>query len=63
MIRDYVSPHIMRVELGVTQEMEQYDTNFKVRQLLGDHKDLPSRADDRSFKRDTSFTRGMSKVR
>lgn len=32
---DFVSPHTQRVELGVTQEMEQYDTNFKVRQLLG----------------------------
>ena len=46
----------------MTQEMEQYDTNFKVRQLLGDHKDLPQRSDDRSFKRDTSLTRGMSKI-
>lgn len=57
----------MRVELGVTQEMEQYDTNFKVRQLLGDPKNMPQRTEERSFKREKSITqgvvRGMSKVK
>jgi hypothetical protein len=56
--RDYVSSHIQRVELGVTQEMEQYDTNFKVRQLLGNSKDVPiavkEEKRDRSVKRNAS---------
>jgi hypothetical protein len=33
--RDYTSPHTLRVEFGIAQEMDQYDRNFKVRQLMG----------------------------
>ena len=34
--RDYTSPHTLRVEFGIAQEMEQMDRNFKVRQMLGE---------------------------
>lgn len=33
--RDYTSPHTLRVEFGIAQEMEQMDRNFKVQQMLG----------------------------
>ena len=33
---DFVSPYTMRVEVGIEQQMQQYDTNFKVRKLLGE---------------------------
>jgi hypothetical protein len=32
---DYASPKVLRVEYGIANEMEQYDRNFKVRQLMG----------------------------
>ena len=32
--RNYVSPHITKVEMGLEQLMEQYDGEFKVKQLL-----------------------------
>ena len=34
-VRDYTSPHTLRVEFGIAQEMEQMDRNFKVQQMLG----------------------------
>eukprot|EP00596_Hydrurales_sp_CCMP1899_P009984 CAMPEP_0119051758 /NCGR_PEP_ID=MMETSP1177-20130426/73269_1 /TAXON_ID=2985 /ORGANISM="Ochromonas sp, Strain CCMP1899" /LENGTH=615 /DNA_ID=CAMNT_0007031075 /DNA_START=237 /DNA_END=2084 /DNA_ORIENTATION=- len=33
---DYTSPHTLRVEFGIAQEMDQLDRNFKVRQMLGE---------------------------
>ena len=33
---DFVSPYTMRVEVGIEQQMQQYDSNFKVRKLLGE---------------------------
>ena len=56
--RDYVSDYTHRVELGVTREMEQYDKNFKVRQLLG-AKDAPSNL---SFNRERSNFRLVTVV-
>jgi serine/threonine protein kinase len=35
---DYTSPHTLRVEFGIAQEMDQLDRNFKVRQMLGAHR-------------------------
>lgn len=34
-LRDFVSPHTLRVEAGLSHVMDQYDKNFKVRQLMG----------------------------
>jgi len=34
-IRDFTSPHTIRVEAGLSSMMEQYDRNFKVRQIMG----------------------------
>jgi len=33
---DFVSPYTLRRELGLANEMNQYDKNFKVRKLLGE---------------------------
>lgn len=38
--RDFTSPQTLRVEFGIANEMEQYDKNFKVRQVFGDKNDL-----------------------
>lgn len=34
--RDFASPQTLRIEFGLSNEMEQYDRNFKVRQLMGE---------------------------
>lgn len=34
-LRDYTSPHTLRVEFGIAEEMNQFDCSFKVRQMLG----------------------------
>ena len=34
--RDFISPQTIRIEFGISHEMEQYDKNFKLRHLLGD---------------------------
>ena len=34
--RNFTSPHTLRVEVGLANEMEQYDKNFKIRQLMGE---------------------------
>jgi len=36
---DFTSTHTLRVEFGLSNEMEQYDRNFKVRQLMGSKDD------------------------
>lgn len=33
---DFTSPHTIRVETGISHMMEQYDRNFKVRQIMGE---------------------------
>jgi serine/threonine protein kinase len=33
---DFVALHTLKIELGISNELEQADTNFKVRQLMGD---------------------------
>jgi serine/threonine protein kinase len=33
---DFLSPHTMRVEFGLANELKQYETKLKVRQLLGE---------------------------
>lgn len=33
---DFVSPSTLKMEFGIAHEMAQYDSNFKVRQLLGE---------------------------
>ena len=33
--RDFISPHILKMEYGLANEMEQYETKYKARQLLG----------------------------
>lgn len=35
LLRDYTSPHTLRVEFGIAEEMNQFDCSFKVRQMLG----------------------------
>ena len=32
---DFVSPHTLKVEMGIAGEMEAHDTNFKVQQIMG----------------------------
>ena len=33
--RDFADPRTLKIEFGISHEMEQYDKNFKVRRLLG----------------------------
>jgi len=33
--RNFTSPHTLRVEVGLANEMDQYDKNFKIRQIMG----------------------------
>jgi serine/threonine protein kinase len=33
---DYISPHTLKIEMGIAREMDVYDSNFKVRQVLGE---------------------------
>lgn len=39
-IRDFISPNTIKTEAGLTHMMDQYDKNFKVRQLLGSTADM-----------------------
>jgi len=32
---DFISPHTLKVEMGIAGEMEAHDTNFKVQQIIG----------------------------
>mmetsp|Transcript_15900 Transcript_15900/g.31632 ORF Transcript_15900/g.31632 Transcript_15900/m.31632 type:complete len:635 (+) Transcript_15900:244-2148(+) len=32
---DFISPHTLKVEMGIAGEMEAHDTNFKVQQVMG----------------------------
>ncbi|RYY77565.1 hypothetical protein EON63_18480 [archaeon] len=34
--RDFISPHTLRVESGLSHMMEQLETNSKARQIIGD---------------------------
>ena len=34
-IRNFTSPHTIRVEAGLASMMDQYDANFKVQRILG----------------------------
>ena len=36
MFRDFISPQILKMEYGLANVMEQYETKYKARQLLGD---------------------------
>lgn len=38
--RNFISPNTIRVEAGLTYEMEQYDRNPKARQLMGHVNDV-----------------------
>lgn len=33
--RNFTSPHTLRVEVGLANEMEQFDKKFKVQQIMG----------------------------
>ena len=33
---DFVSLHTLKIEMGISKELDQHDSNFKVRQLMGD---------------------------
>lgn len=33
---DYISPQTLKIEMGIAREMDVYDSNFKVRQVLGE---------------------------
>ena len=33
--RDFVSPYILKMECGIANVMQQYEKNYKARQLLG----------------------------
>jgi len=33
---DFISPHTLKVEMGIASEMDAHNKNFKVKQLLGD---------------------------
>jgi serine/threonine protein kinase len=33
---DFISPHTLKVEMGIANEMESHNANFKVRQMLGE---------------------------
>ena len=34
---DFVSPHTLKIEMGIANAIAGYNENFKVRQLLGDN--------------------------
>ena len=40
---DFVSKEAQRIEFGLANQMEQYETNMKVRQLLGEQQRSPSK--------------------
>ena len=40
---DFVSKEAQRIEFGLANQMEQYETNMKVRQLLGEQHRSPSK--------------------
>lgn len=48
--RNFTSPHTLRVEVGLANEMEQYDKNFKIRQLMGDFQPKSNMANAKSQK-------------
>lgn len=37
--RDFTSDHTLRVEYGIANEMEQYESNHKVQQMMGDKRE------------------------
>ena len=37
--RDFISPLILKMEYGIANVLEQYETKYKARQLLGDISD------------------------
>jgi hypothetical protein len=39
---DFISPHTLKVEMGIGGEMEAHDTNFKVQQIMGSQKTSPN---------------------
>lgn len=41
---DFISPHTLKVEMGIAGEMEAHDTNFKVQQVMGTHSPIEKRA-------------------
>jgi len=40
---DFLSPHTLKVEMGIASEIDSHNTNFKVKQLLGDPLDFSAR--------------------
>ena len=47
---DFVSKEAQRIEFGLANQMEQYETNMKVRQLLGENSRTPSKKLSASIK-------------
>ncbi|GMH92645.1 hypothetical protein TL16_g12408 [Triparma laevis f. inornata] len=41
---DFISPHTLKVEMGIAGEMEAHDTNFKIQQVMGTHSPIEKRA-------------------
>ncbi|GMH60864.1 hypothetical protein TrRE_jg5432, partial [Triparma retinervis] len=38
---DFISPHTLKVEMGIGGEMEAHDTNFKIQQIIGSEQASP----------------------
>lgn len=60
-IRNFISPHILKMEYGLANEMEQYETKYKARQLLG-HVEADSKKNKMSKKGSIVGTSYFSKM-
>jgi len=41
--RDFISPGILKMEYGIANVLEQYETKYKARQLLGERDNEPGK--------------------
>jgi hypothetical protein len=42
-LRNFTSPHTVRIESGLSHAMEQYDRNRKVQMVMGDNRAMSKR--------------------
>lgn len=59
---DFVSKEAQRIEFGLANQMEQYETNMKVRKLLGEQNQSPSKKLTASIKGAASAVLGRNQL-
>lgn len=57
---DFVSMHTLKIELGIANECEEYDRNFKVRQLMGEPE---KETHALSLTRVSSLTKSLTRIK